>query len=86
MRARAKPSPIFPDEVDRHIAGMRGLLGMLEGAAAARDCPATREAIVEMEERGEAGCPLCGGIAALHRPESAHDQVIKVNDTEAAVD
>jgi hypothetical protein len=64
-----KPTPLFVDPVEKHIAGMRTLLGMIQGAAAARDCPSTREAIEEMEERGEVGCPLCGGPAVLHRGE-----------------
>ena len=66
---RRKPTPLFADQVEKQIAGMRTLLGMIQGAAAARDCPASRESIEEMEERGEVGCPLCGGMAVLHRGE-----------------
>lgn len=66
---RHRPIPLHGDEVSQSVVRLRGLLGMLEQAAAARDCAASRAAVEEEEERGEVGCPLCGVSAVLHRPE-----------------
>ena len=32
-------------------------------------CPATRESIIELEDEGEVGCPLCGQTADSHTPD-----------------
>jgi hypothetical protein len=64
-----RPTPIFDDEIDRHIAGMRSMLGILEQHTAARACVASREAVQELEDVGEVGCPLCGSPAAFHLSE-----------------
>ena len=37
------------------------------------DCLASREAVLEMEDRGEIGCPVCGEPAERHRPEEQRD-------------
>lgn len=38
-------------------------------------CPATREAVEEMEERGEMGCPLCAAPAYAHQGEGWRGQL-----------
>jgi len=32
-------------------------------------CPAAYEAVIEREEAGEVGCPICGRPAEAHSPE-----------------
>ncbi len=64
-----KPTKLYLDPVDASVVRLRTLLGVVESAAAARDCPVTREAVEEQEERGEVGCPVCGGLAVLHSRE-----------------
>jgi hypothetical protein len=34
------------------------------------ECPATREAVEELEEEGHMGCPLCGCPPDEHKPEA----------------